>query len=79
MTVSRRAFLGSAAATAVSARAADTTGRLKLRPFDYSQVKLTGGPLAAMYQRLHAHFLALDEDRLLKVYRQRAGLPARWR
>ena len=76
MTVSRRAFLGSAAATAVSARAADTTGRLKLRPFDYSQVKLTGGPLAAMYQRLHAHFLALDEDRLLKVYRQRAGLPA---
>jgi hypothetical protein len=85
MTVSRRGFLGSAAALAASAQAADlddpllqagAAGRVKLRPFAYSQVKLTGGPLAVMYQRLHAHFLALDEDRLLKVYRQRAGMPA---
>jgi DUF1680 family protein len=76
MTVSRRTFLGSAAALAVSARAAESTERLKLREFDYSQVKLTGGPLAAMHQRMHAHFLTLDEDRLLKVYRQRVGMPA---
>ena len=75
MTVSRRAFLGSAAALAVSAQDG-TTGRVKLRPFGYPQVNLTGGPLAAMYQRLHAHFLTLDEDRLLKVYRQRVAMPA---
>jgi DUF1680 family protein len=29
-----------------------------------------------MYHRMHAHFLGLDEDRLLKVYRQRAGMAA---
>ncbi len=32
--------------------------------------------MAAMYERTRAHFLKLDEDRLLKVYRQRAGMPA---
>ncbi|HTP35287.1 MAG TPA: beta-L-arabinofuranosidase domain-containing protein [Candidatus Acidoferrales bacterium] len=75
MALSRRAFLGSAA-LAARARPTPPPGRLKLREFAYPQVKLTGGPLAAMYQRMHAHFLALDEDRLLKVYRQRVGLPA---
>ena len=29
-----------------------------------------------MYRRTRAHFLQLDEDRILKIYRQRAGLPA---
>ncbi|HTS63145.1 MAG TPA: beta-L-arabinofuranosidase domain-containing protein [Candidatus Acidoferrales bacterium] len=71
MTFSRRAFLGSAAALAALAE-----DRVKLREFAYPQVKLTGGPLAAMHQRTKAHFLALDEDRLLKVYRQRAGMPS---
>ncbi len=37
---------------------------------------MTGGPLAEQYDALHAHYLALSNDRLLKVYRQRAGLPA---
>ena len=32
--------------------------------------------MAAVYQRMRAHFLKLDEDRLLKVYRQRVGMPA---
>src|SRR5262249_15806831 len=50
--------------------------RLKLREFSYPQVTLTEGPQAAMYQRLRAHFLKLDEDRLLKVYRQRVGMAA---
>jgi uncharacterized protein len=69
--LSRRAFLGGAAAFAA------TPGeRLRLREFVYSQVTLTQGPLAAMSRRLSAHFLRLDEDRLLKVYRQRAGMPA---
>ena len=43
--------------------------------FAYSDVKLTGGPLSSV-DRIHASYMALDEDRLLKVYRQRAGLPA---
>jgi hypothetical protein len=71
---SRRTFLGAAAAIALGAAA--PAPRRKLHEFAYSQVKLTGGPLAAQYGRMQAHFLKLDEDRLLKVYRQRAGLPA---
>jgi DUF1680 family protein len=74
--LSRRRFLGSAAACAVAPGAARPQDRLKLREFSYSQVRLTGGPLAAMYERTRAHFLKLDEDRLLKVYRQRVGMPA---
>ena len=52
------------------------TSREKLLPFGYSDVKLTGGPLRAQFDRIHAAYLGLDEDRLLKVYRLRAGLPA---
>ena len=51
-------------------------GREKLQEFGYADVKLTGGPLKSQYDRIHAHYLSLDDDRLLKVYRQRAGLPA---
>ena len=47
-----------------------------LREFSYSDVQLSGGPLKRQYDHIHEHFLALDNDRLLKVYRQRAGLPA---
>ena len=39
-------------------------------------MRLTGGPLQRQYEHLHKHYLTLDNDRLLKVYRQRAGLPA---
>jgi DUF1680 family protein len=49
---------------------------MKLHEFAYSQVTLTEGPLADMYRRMRAHFLKLDEDCVLKVYRQRAGLPS---
>ena len=74
--LSRRIFLGSATACALVTRAADPAQRHKLREFAYSQVTLTEGPIGDMYRRMYAHFLGLDEDRLLKVYRQRAGLPA---
>jgi DUF1680 family protein len=76
--LSRRIFLGGVAAVATTSRAttAAPAQRRKLREFAYSQVTLTEGPLGDMYRRLCAHFLRLDEDRLLKVYRQRAGLPA---
>ncbi len=74
--LSRRTFLGTAAACAVGAGAEQPPDRLKLREFEYSQVKLNEGPIGDMYRRIGAHFLKLDEDRLLKVYRQRAGMPA---
>ena len=68
--LSRRTFLGSAAACAVAAAATKRPERVKLRPFAYSQVTLTEGPLADMYRRMRAHILQLDEDRVLKVYRR---------
>lgn len=74
--VSRRSFLGGAAACAATAAAASPPPRARLREFAYSQVTLTEGPLADMYRRMRRHYLNVDEDRLLKVYRQRAGMPA---
>ena len=50
--------------------------RETLREYPLGAVTLTGGPLKQQYDRIHASYLALDHDRLLKVYRQRAGLPA---
>ncbi|MGH8295465.1 MAG: beta-L-arabinofuranosidase domain-containing protein, partial [Steroidobacteraceae bacterium] len=62
------------AAAAAQAPAGATRGRL--RDFDYGSVELTGGPLKSQYDFIHAHYLGLDNDRLLKPYRQHAGLPA---
>jgi DUF1680 family protein len=73
--LSRREFLGTVAAGAAMG-AAHGADREHLREFAYSDVRLTGGPLNAQYDWVHAHFLSLDNNRLLKVYRQRAGLPA---
>jgi DUF1680 family protein len=80
---SRRSFMATVAAATVSSRLAwtETASSLAgqptaLREFDYDAVQLTGGPLQQQYNRVHATYLALDNDRLLKVYRQRAGLPA---
>jgi hypothetical protein len=47
-----------------------------LREFPYGAVTITGGPLKQQYDRIHASYLGLENDRLLKVYRQRAGIPA---
>lgn len=52
------------------------TSREPLRELPYSSVQLTAGPFKRQYDALHAHYLSLDNNRLLKVYRQRAGLPA---
>ena len=41
--------------------------------FPYGAVRLTGGPIKRHFDRIHAHYLALDNDRLLKVFRERAG------
>jgi uncharacterized protein len=48
----------------------------RLWDFDYGSVALTGGPLKSQYDFIHAHYLGLDNDRLLRVYRQHAGLAA---
>ncbi len=50
--------------------------REKLFLFRYSDVKLTGGPLKAQFDSIHARYLTLDEDSLLKELRIRAGLPS---
>lgn len=47
-----------------------------VREFPYGAVRLTSGVIKEHYDHIHAHYLALDNDRLLKVFRQNAGLPA---
>ena len=77
--ITRRDFLAGAAAVALAgdARAsAHPATSDPLAEFDYGAVELTGGPLKQQYDRIHAAYLALDNDRLLQVYRERAGLPA---
>jgi len=44
--------------------------------FDYSNVELHHGPMRRQFQENHARFLNLDDDRMLKVFRQVAGIPA---
>ena len=48
----------------------------KLTQFQYSQIRLLDGPMLEQFERNHKFFLALDEDGLLKPFRERAGLPA---
>lgn len=79
--LSRRGFLkgvagGVAGGAACPSFASAAGSREKLREFNYADVQLTGGPLKSQFDRIHASYLALDNDRLLKVYRQRAGLLA---
>jgi DUF1680 family protein len=71
----RRSLLAGAAGLVGVARGAESP-REKLREFAYGDVRLTGGPLKRQYDHLHRHYLGLNEDRLMKVYRQKAGLPA---
>ena len=47
-----------------------------IRTFDYSQVELLPGPMRQQFDTNHEFFLRLDEDSLLKPFRQLAGLPA---
>jgi uncharacterized protein len=87
--LSRRQFLAGATATALAGAATtalagtaqphikfSATPSAALEEFPYGAVELTGGPLKAQYDHVHASYLALDNNRLLKVYRERAGLPA---
>src|SRR5271154_3927399 len=84
---SRRQFLGTAAVSAaglVAARslpawpqkpaAAQVTPPISL--FAYPDVQLLDGPFKRQFEANHALFLNLNEDGLLKPFRQREGLPA---
>jgi hypothetical protein len=86
MRATRRDFLKAGATLAaaslarpavLSAGAADSP-RLPspLSQFDYGDVELLEGPLRQQFQTNHTFYGALDEDALLKPFRQRGGLPA---
>ena len=79
MPISRREFIKNTALGAAAAActpSGETSIHEPLRTLPYSAVQVISGPFAEHYSVIHAHFLSLSNDRLLKVYRQRAGLPA---
>jgi hypothetical protein len=47
-----------------------------LDQFGYGEVELLEGPMRRQFDVNHAFFLALNEDMLLKPFRERAGQPA---
>lgn len=47
-----------------------------IRLFNYNQVELLDGPMRQQFDTNHAFFLNLDDDRLLKPFRQLAGMKA---
>jgi DUF1680 family protein len=61
---------------AVSPAMAGPGSPAPLSVFDYSQVELLDSPLRRQFDTNHAFFLRLDDDRMLKIYRQRVGMPA---
>lgn len=89
--VNRRTFLkaGTAAAVgtyvarslpAAAAESATDPGTVAihtpLSTFAYGDVQLLDGPMKRQFDYHHDLFLHVDDDRLLKVFRQKAGLPA---
>lgn len=52
------------------------SGKEMVYEFPFGAVRLTGGQIKEQFDQIHSHYLALSNDRLLKVFRQRAGLPA---
>ena len=89
LSLSRRTFLKAAGATTASTYAARSIpmwatssgkGNVAVTPplstLPYSAVQLQDGPMKRQFVENHERFLNLDNDRMLKVYRQVAGLPA---
>ncbi len=83
----RREFMKSGAALAAgvavmkSTNAIGLTGTNAPRPtrlfeFHYADVELLDGPMLEQFRHNHSLFLNLDDDRLLKPFRQLAGQPA---
>jgi uncharacterized protein len=85
---SRREFLKSAAASSaglfamrvVPSLPRSNTAEVAVTPplsvFGYSQVQLLESPFRVQFENNHKLFLGLDEDGLLKPFREREGLPA---
>ncbi len=85
---SRRTFLKWSAAAAVASRVPRSRGAVTsvadlppaaakpLSQFGYEDVQLLDGPMLRQFDANHALFLALDEDKLLKPFRHRAGQAA---
>ena len=92
MPQSRRSFLKTGAAAALASSAASRllhaaasdspaskvalAAPPPLSQFGYGEVELLEGPLRTQFDANHAAYSALNEDSLLKPFRQRAGLPA---
>lgn len=86
MSPSRRTFLKSSAALAAvgvvsrHVSANDAVPHFAITPplsqFEYGEVVLLEGPVREQFDRNHSFYRALDENSLLKPFRQRAGLPA---
>jgi DUF1680 family protein len=81
MSPSRRSFLKTsvvafAAANLRRAVFAEPSSAQPLAQFNYGDVELLEGPLRHQFDTNHAAYAALNEDSLLKPFRQRAGLPS---
>ncbi|MFZ0733363.1 MAG: beta-L-arabinofuranosidase domain-containing protein [Candidatus Sulfotelmatobacter sp.] len=86
--LNRRTFLKATSATAASVYAASVLPSwaatekslvaisTPLDVFAYGDVELFDGPMKRQFEQNHARFQNLDDDRLLKVFRQVAGLAA---
>lgn len=83
----RRAFLktgaalaaGSAVLRSASALGKSNSARASATPlsqFEYGEVQLLDGPMLEQFRHNHELFLNLDDDSLLKPFRQLSGLPA---
>ncbi|MGB8259813.1 MAG: beta-L-arabinofuranosidase domain-containing protein, partial [Terracidiphilus sp.] len=81
MAHSRRSFLKTSAALAAATAFSPHRSLAAARPaplaqFGYADVALTEGPLRQQFDSNHAFYSGLDEDALLKPFRERSGLPA---
>jgi uncharacterized protein len=86
--VDRRTFLKATGATAAGAYAASVLPAwaaseksliaisTPLTTFAYGDVQLLDGPMKRQFEENYARFQNLDDDRMLKVFRQVAGLAA---
>jgi hypothetical protein len=78
----RRTFLKTSMAAAAGVWAAPllpawaSPSTAPLATFAYGDVELLPSPLKQQFEYHHNLFLNLDDDRLLKVFRQQAGMPA---
>jgi len=60
----------------VSLHAEDASALAPLQQLDYGQVQLLEGPMLEQFSHNHSLFLHLDEDSLLKPFRQLTNQPA---